>query len=140
MIDENKQPGVKFDAIILTKEEFWRLPKLPETIGLDLNMNSNISNSEENASNELNTVLIGRAEDGNEVFKLDITFVGFFSTIQGQENMNLITFMNTNSAALMFSYIREHVSSITMKSGMQPIILSPINVQALVNSSKGKTC
>ncbi|XZK49641.1 protein-export chaperone SecB (plasmid) [Clostridium perfringens] len=34
----------------------------------------------------------------------------------------------------MFPYIREHITSVTQKAGIQPIVLPPINIRALLNN------
>ena len=71
-------------------------------------------------------------KEGKEVLVLKSKFVGFFSVIKGQENMDIEEYIKNNSVGLMFPYIREHISAVTIKSGINPIFLPPINVVALL--------
>lgn len=135
-MDKTKQPGISFDSVMLVREEFYRTHNLPQTIKISLTLNANISTNDDKSNNELTSILRGIDENGKKVFELTSTFVGIFSVIKEQQNMNLQEFMGKNSSALIFPYIREHIASITQKAGMNPVIISPINVQALINASK----
>ena len=134
-MDKTKQPGINFDAIILVGEKFWRdhnVPDNPEIL-FDVKMNLNI---QENASNtQLITSLI-LTKEGKEVLKLESTFVGLFSINKENENMEMEHYLKNNSPALMFPFIREHIATITQKSGVSPVLLPPINILALMNSKE----
>lgn len=69
-----------------------------------------------------------------EVFRLQCKHIGKFSVDTDNENMELQTFIENNSVAIMFPYIREHITSVTQKAGIQPIVLPPINIRALLNN------
>ncbi len=131
-MDKTKQPGIKFDGIILAEEKFWRDYKVPEDAKLDLNVISSNNKNGESYNVELKSVL-KLAKDDKEVVVLKCKFVGFFSIIKGKENMDIDKYMKNNAPALMFPYIREHISSITMKSGIKPIFIPPLNLVALLN-------
>lgn len=82
------------------------------------------------------TSKVNLIHDGKEVLRLLSRFIGFFSVIIGEENMNIQHYLVNNSPGLMFPYIREHVSSITQKSGIKPILLPPLNVVALIKGNE----
>lgn len=135
-MNEDKQPGISFDGIILTKEEFWRDYHIPKQLKIDLDIQMNYSSiSNERYSTELITELKGiSVENNKEVLKLKNVFVGFFSVIENEKNMDIKRFIENYSPALMFPYIREHIATITQKAGVKPILLPPINIQALIKN------
>ena len=45
----------------------------------------------------------------------------------------------SHSPALMFPYIREHISAVTQKAGVKPVLLAPVNVLAMLKDAKGRT-
>ena len=74
-----------------------------------------------------------------KVLQLDSTFVGFFSVVQGEENMDMERFVQSHSPALMFPYIREHISAVTQKAGVKTSVIAPVNVLAMLKDAKGRT-
>ncbi len=52
--------------------------------------------------------------------------------------MDLNQFADNNAGAIIFPYIREIIASTTLKSGINPIILQPLNIPALIKQSKEK--
>lgn len=40
----------------------------------------------------------------------------------------------------MFPYIREHISTVTQKAGIKPVLLAPINVLAMLRETEEPTC
>lgn len=133
-MDKNKQPGISFDSIMLVKEEFWRDLDVPANSTPDLQIQMEWGKQDDNYIVELNSVLNLQHEEIDKL-KLSFTFVGVFSVIEDCENMNIVDFIKDNSAAIMFPYIREHISTVTQKAGVMPILLPPINVIALLNKS-----
>ena len=50
--------------------------------------------------------------------------------------MSLNEFIKVNAPALMMPYIRETISNITIRSGLKPVIIPPINI---ISMAKEKT-
>lgn len=138
-MDKTKQPGISFDAIILVKENFWRdhiVPDNPELIfSVDMNVNTNIE--EGNSNTQLIATLTMKNEE-KEVLKLESTFIGIFSVDRENKNMDMEHYLKNNSPALMFPFIREHIATITQKSGVGPVLLPPINILALINQNNSQ--
>ena len=131
-MDKTKQPGISFDGIILVEEKFWRDYQIPEDSSIDLEFqaNNNIEKSSGTVEVYANFKLV---KDEKSFLTLDLKFIGFFSVIGDEENMDIKEFIENNSLALMFPYIREHITNITSKSGIKPIVLPPINLRAVTN-------
>lgn len=135
-MDKGKQPGIGFDGIMLVKEEFYRKQNIPNENEIDLNLKVNVGKNKDGKSVVELTANLSIKEGGNECANLSTTFIGLFSVISGSENMGVEEYLETNAVALMFPYIREHVSAITLKAGMDPVYLPPINVPALIREKK----
>lgn len=134
-MDMNKQPGILIKGIILASENFSREPILPTEILTNVNFDFKLNISDIDSNLEVTTTLKGTKDD-IEYFSLNFMMVGIFSTIEGQENLEMESFLKHNAPAIIFPYIREHVSTITQKAGMPSVILAPINLGALLNQSE----
>ncbi len=136
-MDKLKQPGIKFNDIILSEIKFNRKPQKVEQpqIKITFEQKNNLFNDNKN----LNVELLCEITEQNKSFYLRCGMVGIFSIIEDKLNMSLEDFSKINAPALMFPYMREIISSITLKSGT-PVILSPMNIVALMkNTPKAKT-
>lgn len=136
-MDKTKQPGIQFNGIILVEEKFWRDYDVPEDSAVHFNLEAGSVKTPNDYNVEVNSTLTLIKED-KEVLTLRSKFVGFFSIIKEQENMDIEEYIKNNSVALMFPYIREHISAVTIKSGINPIFLPPINVVALLKKETNK--
>jgi len=135
MKDMDKQPGIRFDDIILIKEEFERIPEYPDEVKISIEFEFNSGKSDEyQRFAELVTTVICLSNKEEEVLRMKCIHIGFFSTINDEENMDIDEFIENNSAALMFPFIREHIYSTTKKAGVNPISLPPINVRAMIKN------
>ncbi len=131
-MDKAKQPGIYFNGIILVGEEFWRNYEVPDDSSVEFVVKLGNESSGTNHSVELHSNL-KLVKDGKETLRLTSKFIGFFSIIKGEENMDIKEYVRCNAPALMFPYVREHISSITGKSGINPVYLPPLNIKALLN-------
>jgi len=61
-----------------------------------------------------------------EQVKATISMVGIFEKF-GDSPLNLEQFGNVNAAAIIFPYIREHLSNLSAKAGLGLIFLPPFN-------------
>ena len=67
-----------------------------------------------------------------------VTYVGLFS-IQGEENLPLNEFAESNAPAIIFPYIREEIHNKMQKACLPKfLIIPPINIIALSKSSDSK--
>lgn len=133
-MDLMKQPGIKFNFIVLIKESFKREYYVPEESIVNTEIKVN-NQKDIDDPNKVAVEMIATTKyihENKEVLYLESTFIGNFSVLIEEENMNLDEFVK-NAPALMFPYIREHISAITQKAGVKPILLQPLNFIALQN-------
>lgn len=132
-MDKKKQPGINFDNIFLKEMKFKRKPKnIGSDINLDFASNISVSDNEEKLYYEL----ICKVSDDKKVFSLECSMMGVFSAVEGKENMSIKHFAEHNAPALMLPYIRELVTTTTIRAGLRPISFPPINIIALLKEQK----
>lgn len=133
-MDMKKQPGIQFKGIILTKENFSREKIVSEdyVANVSFDIKHNTLEGRNDANVEITTSVEGIV-DKKQCFNLTFSMVGIFSYLPGEENMEMENFTKYNAPALMFPYIREHIVTITQKSGLKPLMLAPTNIVALLD-------
>ncbi|HII4458269.1 protein-export chaperone SecB [Clostridium perfringens] len=99
-----------------------------DNISLDIKLETKISKSEENAIVEV-TLLIFDKEVASEVpFKMKIVMYGEFSWDENSDKELISKLLETNAPAIIISYIRPYVSSMTVGSGFAPLILPVLDL------------
>ena len=71
-----------------------------------------------------------RLKEKNNQINVYVKSKAHFTT--QQENTNLI---EKNTIAIIFPYVRSHISSITSQPGMMPIVLPPMNIAAMLKDN-----
>jgi preprotein translocase subunit SecB len=134
-MDKQQQPGIAFDNIILKELVFLRKPDLLQKPQLVVNIESNASISPN--KDKLNLEMLCEVKEENALFDIKCIMIGMFSKTAGSENMELDEFAKYSGPALMFPYIRETIASTTVKAGIPPVIIPPVNLQAIKNKQSG---
>lgn len=73
------------------------------------------------------TVTLTQTRNNNEQFSFMIKMAGVFECIGESKLKNYEEFGKVNGAAIIFPYIREHITNLSMKAGLGLIILPPVN-------------
>ena len=135
-MDINKQPGIKCDSIILSESFFKRKPQIPKDLEIQINFDvKNTINEERKKLASEVTAIINNEESA---VYAKVTYVGLFS-IQGEENLPLNEFAESNAPAIIFPYIREEIHNKMQKACLPKfLIIPPINIIALSKSSDSK--
>lgn len=139
-MDEKKQPGVNCTAIILKSSKFDRNPdisKKPKMVA-DLTLNVGLSEDKKKSTVVLGGVFKFLGEADKPFAEAAVEFVGLFSIDEINPNMDLETFSNKNAPAIIFPYLRQHIHTLTLCSGMTPILLPPINILAVLEEKTTK--
>lgn len=138
-------PGLttlSFNNVMLVKDKFWRDYQVPNDVSANVAFNVAVSNTDKDSDNltaEVETMLKLVTDDNKPHVELECTFVGFFSIERGSDYEEKIELLKSVSVpTIMFPYIREHISSITAKAGITPVILPPMNISMLNQISEDK--
>lgn len=126
--NNNLQSGFKINNLLLLESNFSRIinvtfdnPKVIQNIDVDVQIEVND-----------NTVIVTETVKYNQIFNdiqevsATIKMIGVFEKF-GDSVLDLENFGNINGAAIIFPYIREHLTSLTSKAGLGLIIIPPFN-------------
>ncbi len=72
------------------------------------------------------TEIITLTSERSKGFYFEVEMLAEF-TKSGEFNIPLEDFAHVNAAAIIYAYIRQHISSTTLHAGMKPLILPIIN-------------
>jgi preprotein translocase subunit SecB len=128
-MDTNKQPGISFDDIILKELIFSRKDGFSQKPELNVQLKSRVSFSPD--EDRLIYEMSCGIKDKSDFFDIRCTMIGFFSVIEGKENMGLKEYSNMNAPAAIFPYIRETIASTTTRAGIPPVVIPPVNLTAI---------
>ncbi len=133
-MNASKQPGIKPVAILLQECSFHRYPVKIKKLHTKCNIsyqNSFIGDSQ--AQGILSVVVTGICEESQQVvYDATIKYLGIFQE-DGETNLPLNDFMAVHAPAHIYPYVREYLSSLSMRSGMPMIVLPPLNIAALLH-------
>jgi len=124
--------------IILIESSFKREPQIDfDNQDLHNNINIDVQNSTENTNILYVTVIVDfdTSVVNKKFISSKIKMLGVFKF--GEKlPLSLDSFANINAPAIIFPFIREHLSNVSMKAGIQPILLPPINFVKLAEDKK----
>lgn len=130
-MDETKQPGIRFENIFLHKMSFSRSPEAIERPELSVALSSRaaIDETEKRLVLEVDAAI---EDNKSKSFQISCTMIGFFSVVEGEANLAIKEFAKFNAVALVLPYIRELIANTTLRAGLKPVILPPLNVKSVV--------
>ena len=142
-MDESKQPGIKIEEIILLKSSGERDPLIPKNTTLktkaNFEFNYTINNNKTAGSSSVGVqVRLIKEDDEKRVALFSARYLGRFSIEVDPPNIDLVQFLESNAPALLYSYLRQHIQSVSVKSGLPPIHLPIMNIVALIHDLKQK--
>lgn len=90
-------------------------------------------------NNDVRVTIETSLKGDDDAYDLSITAVGSFKIDFPNANEEFIeSIMKKNTVAIMFPYIRSQITLLTSQPGFKPIVLQPININALIESEEQK--
>lgn len=124
---QNTASGFAIQNIILTESTFTRINNAVfEGVENKMNINVNVSVNSPDITVE-ETVDLVQTHQGKEQMEIRVKMVGLFQMVGESQIKDLEAFGRINGAAIIFPYIREHITNVSLKGGMGTIILPPVN-------------
>ena len=123
------ESGFKIDNILLVESNFRRIPNVTFN-SPDIIHNTNVEVSVGvNGNNIIVTEKVDFTQSLKDVeeIKCSITMIGVFQKVGESPLEDLERFGKINGAAIIFPYIREHLTNLSVKAGINPVILAPQN-------------
>lgn len=127
----------KLINILLIESSFKRASNIDfSSDKLNNNIDIDIKNSiNENSLIVTVTLKFSTKIEDEIIISSEIKTAGSFEFGENNE-VSLENFGNINAPAIIFPFIREHLSGLSMKAGIQPILLPPVNFVNLAKSKK----
>ncbi len=130
--------GFTLQHILLIDSMFHREDAVSFDPNVENNLNINTAvNIDGKTVNVMLQVVINQQFQGKSQVRIEAKMVGVFECV-GETPLadNLENFGRINGAAIIFPYIREHISSLSIKAGIPPIVLPIVNFQNSANQKQ----
>ena len=136
MADEQVQPQFQMQRIY-TKDISFESPATPDVfrkqwqpkVNVDLNTKSEGIDEEGNFEVVLSVTVTTKVEE-ETAFLVEVQQAGIFS-IKGFEGEDLRRVLGTAAPNILFPYAREAIDTLCVKGGFPPVMLAPVNFDAL---------
>jgi preprotein translocase subunit SecB len=129
MKNTNKlESGFQIKNMILVESSFSRVNNVVFEKDVANNININIDvNVNGKTITVAEEVSVEQKFQEIEQVKIKVKMVGIFEIIGEPSIENLDEFGKINGAAIIFPYIREHITNLSLKGGIVAILLPPVN-------------
>ena len=118
---------LKLVDLMIVESSFSRTEKEIQDAALEMEIEKDIQKQSED---QYEITLAVRLKEKNNQINIYVKSKAHFTT--QQENTNLI---EKNTIAIIFPYVRSHISSITSQPRMMPIVLPPMNIAAMLKDN-----
>lgn len=122
------ESGFKINNLLLIDSVFSRINevKFGEKVKSEFNISTEVAVTDKTIT-VAETVTFVQKFEGIEQVNIKVKMVGIFECIGDTILKDYDEFGRINGAAIIFPYIREHITSLSLKSGIGAIILPPVN-------------
>ena len=133
----SNESGYRFQSIILLENVFKRNPQINfEKLPIpEVNIETDFNQDGDKIICNLKLVFKILSEK-TELVKCECVFAGVFQKI-GEPKLDVKTFGSINAPSIIFPFVREFLAGISLKAGLNPILLNPVNFAAMAERSKG---
>ncbi len=139
-VAEQQQPGFSIEKIYV-KDASLEIPNAPQifTDRTQPQVNIELSNAaqalEEGVFEVAIKVTVTSKIEDKTVFLVEVTQAGIFQ-IRNVPEENLDMIIGITCPNILFPYAREAVSDLVVRAGFMPVLLNPINFEALFAQQK----
>lgn len=138
-INKHTQPKIKIETILFPEITVSRNPDLDVSPKLDIEMNNEyVYNKEKSILQIYQNIIIKEQENQREL--INILGVAIFSitgeSLLEDQELSIEHFAEQNAPAIVYPFVREYVSSISSKAGIETIMLPITNFHAIANMKK----
>ena len=129
MENENKmESGFRINSLLLVESNFTRIANMQfgDKATNDIHIDTEVG-VDGNFINVAETVTCVQKYEDVEQVNIKVKMVGLFERIGDSQLNDFEAFGRISGAAIIFPYIREHITNLTLKSGIPAIILPPVN-------------
>lgn len=131
-MEENKEGKYHIESIFLLESDFKRDPNFnPKDAEHNLEILTEFD--ENSADNRFGVSVVLEFTghiSGKKVFGIRVRMNGIFER-QGEHPVSISNFKKINAPAIIYPFLREHVSSICTKAGIGQFLLPPVNFKLM---------
>lgn len=139
-VAQEQQPGFSIEKIYV-KDVSLEIPHAPQIFTdrtqpqVSIELSNLAQQVEENVFEVAIKVTVTSKISDKTVFLVEVTQAGIFQIRNvPAENMEMI--VGITCPNILFPYLRESVSDLVVRAGFQPVLLNPINFEALFAQQK----
>lgn len=134
----NELSGYSIINIIICDSSFNVLPeyldkKVETSVNVNLKVERKVSATKAKCWLTVETRLTNK-EDKSEVANSSITAYGIYKKRDKETKLSIEEFARLNGLAILYPFIREHLSSLSLKAGLSSILLPSVNFVAFSKS------
>lgn len=123
------ESGFRINNLVLLESNFKRINNVQfgnEMPELNMNIDTEVGVQDKIIS-VAETVTVTQNYNDVEQFSFLVKMVGIFECVGESQLKDFDTFGKVNGAAIIFPYIREHITNLSLKAGLVPVVLPPVN-------------
>ena len=138
--EQSQQPGFAIEKIYV-KDASLEIPNAPqvfiqrETPQVGIELSNSATMLEEGVFEVTVTVTVTSKIEDKTVFLIEVAQAGIFQ-IRNVPAENLELIASVTCPNILFPYAREVVSDLSVRAGFPPVLLNPINFEALYAQQK----
>jgi len=138
--EQNQQPGFSIEKIYV-KDLSLEIPNAPavfmqrETPQVSIELGNKVTRLEEGVFEVMLSVTVTSKIEEKTVFLVEVAQAGIFQ-VRNIPQENLEAIVSVTCPNILFPYAREAVSDLITRGGFPPVLLSPINFEALYAQQK----
>lgn len=120
--------NIRVNSILLLESDFRRISSVVfgEDVVTEVTIETEISNPNNNLINVMETVAVIQKYNEQEQVSIRVKMVGVFEC----DNITCYEeFGRIQGASIIFPYIREHITNLSVKAGIPAIILPPVDFE-----------
>jgi preprotein translocase subunit SecB len=137
-MNDQQQPQKQFVIQKLyVKDASFESPSSPESFAfkkwepkIDLNINNSSKKLEEGLYEAVLRITLTATHQEATAFLVEVHQAGMFA-VNGFDDTELQYLLSSQCMNILFPYAREVISDLTVRGGFPPVILSPVNFDAL---------
>ena len=127
------ESGFRIHNLLLLESNFKRVPNVvfaDPSITHDIRIEGEVPvNADKTIVSVIQTLHFSQILNEEKQISATIKMIGIFEKT-GESVIDLENFGNVNGAAIIYPYIREHLTSLSVKAGVGIILLPPTNFAA----------
>ena len=136
-MEDKTKSGFAITGLILLESNFKRENNVQfvETVQNNMHIETEVQTKDASIM-VLETVTISQKYEKMEQVSIIVKMAGVFERVGESKLEDLEQFGKINGAAIIFPYIREHITNLSLKAGIPPIILPPVNFTKMQGNNR----